>query len=374
MRIDELIQRHISESVYTNRRILCGNPAHFQGDERDVMFLSVVDSSPLGQPLPMKQADDFKKRFNVAASRARDQMWVVHSLNPDNELKAGDLRLRLIKHAEDPQALVRQLATCAQRADSEFEREVIRRLTTAGYRVMAQWPVGAYRIDIVVIGENDAKAAIECDGDRFHPPEQLGADLARQSMLERLGWRFIRIRSTAFFSAPDRAMNSVFKRLDCLGVRPIGAESHLERSESDDQLRQRIVRRADELRRTWAKSDLSGTTDEQLPTTAEYVPSVVPVQNLLRAEYATAQLDLVTSSSNPGVHAPLPEPKSGGEADHQAVVALLKRAKAPLSSDQISSSLELSRSRFDTVVVDLMACGRLVQVNSSSVTKYKLTD
>jgi hypothetical protein len=31
--------------------------------------------------------DMFKKRFNVAASRARDQMWVVHSLDPSVDLK-----------------------------------------------------------------------------------------------------------------------------------------------------------------------------------------------------------------------------------------------------------------------------------------------
>ena len=33
-----------------------------------------------------------KKRYNVAASRAQDQMWVVHSLDPLYDLKPGDLR------------------------------------------------------------------------------------------------------------------------------------------------------------------------------------------------------------------------------------------------------------------------------------------
>ena len=57
------------------------------------MFLSMVHTGGDG-PLRMTDSDDAKKRFNVAASRARDQMWVVHSLNPKIDLKPGDLRGR----------------------------------------------------------------------------------------------------------------------------------------------------------------------------------------------------------------------------------------------------------------------------------------
>src|SRR5262249_42888750 len=46
MLIDGLLQRHLPAAVYAKRRIVCGNPAQFQGDERDVVFVSLVDSSP----------------------------------------------------------------------------------------------------------------------------------------------------------------------------------------------------------------------------------------------------------------------------------------------------------------------------------------
>ena len=65
------------------------------------MFLSLVDVPKGDGPLPLRGegADEiYKKRFNVAASRARDQMWVVHSVDPDTDLKPGDLRYRLIQH------------------------------------------------------------------------------------------------------------------------------------------------------------------------------------------------------------------------------------------------------------------------------------
>src|SRR6266851_4404642 len=45
LEIERLLLHHIPPAEYESRRVLCGNAAQFQGDERDVMFLSVVDSA-----------------------------------------------------------------------------------------------------------------------------------------------------------------------------------------------------------------------------------------------------------------------------------------------------------------------------------------
>ena len=74
--IDSVLRRRLSVSEYQKRRILCGNASQFQGDERDIILLSIVSSSSEG-PLVLRQREDAKKVFNVAASRARDQLWVV---------------------------------------------------------------------------------------------------------------------------------------------------------------------------------------------------------------------------------------------------------------------------------------------------------
>ena len=59
------------------------------------MFLSLVDTPREEGPLTFRNEDAYeaatKKRFNVAASRARDQMWVIHSLDPDLHLKDRDI-------------------------------------------------------------------------------------------------------------------------------------------------------------------------------------------------------------------------------------------------------------------------------------------
>src|SRR5467141_1626168 len=161
--IDNLLRKHISPERYELHRLLCGNAAQFQGDERDVIFISLVDTAQRG-PLSLRDQELFKQRFNVAASRARDQMWIVHSLTPNNDLKADDLRRQLIEHAQDPSRLMRALDEKEKRTQSAFEREVMKRLSAAGYRVAPQWRVGAFRIDLVVEGDG-RRLAIECDGD-----------------------------------------------------------------------------------------------------------------------------------------------------------------------------------------------------------------
>jgi len=253
--IERILLRHIPPEDYQDRRILCGNAAHFQGDERDVMFLSMVDTSSGNGPLPLREQQMFRQRFNVAASRARDQMWVVHSLDSKNDLKPGDLRKRLIEHAENPLVLLRAMKKGEQRVQSEFERAVLRRLIQAGYRVIPQWRVGYYWIDLVVEG-GGKRLAIECDGDRFHPIDKLEEDMARQAIIERLGWTFSRIRGSHFFRDADAAMKPIFQRLEALEIPPEGNEPSSDKKPDSlsSELKDRVIRRADELRRRWQEA------------------------------------------------------------------------------------------------------------------------
>jgi very-short-patch-repair endonuclease len=256
--IDNLIRAHVSPDRYELHRVLCGNAAQFQGDERDVVFLSLVDTAERGS-LSLRDQELFKQRFNVAASRARDQMWIVHSLNPDNDLKADDLRRQLIEHAEDPARLMRALEEKEKRTQSNFEREVMKRLVAAGYRVTPHWRIGTFRIDLVVEGDGK-RLAIECDGDRYYPLEKLPEDMDRQSVLERMGWIFMRIRSSEFLRNPVRAMKPVLEKLQMLGISPAGdsVDADPEGLVSHEVV-DRVIRRAEELRRSWSKTNGAAT-------------------------------------------------------------------------------------------------------------------
>jgi very-short-patch-repair endonuclease len=267
LEIDNLLRAHISPDRYEFHRLLCGNAAQFQGDERDVIFISLVDTAQRG-PLSLRDQELFKQRFNVAASRARDQMWVVHSLSPHNDLKAADLRRLLIEHTQDPSRLMRALEEKEKRAQSLFEREVMKHLLAAGYNVTPQWKIGSFRIDLVVEG-NGKRLAIECDGDRYHPLERLQEDMDRQSVLERMGWIFTRLRSTEFLRNPDRALKPLVERLQSLEIFPASAKPDSARKAPPPQgLIDRVVSHAEELLASWSASQESSVARRREPRQA----------------------------------------------------------------------------------------------------------
>jgi very-short-patch-repair endonuclease len=262
--IENILRIRLSPDVFARHRLLCGNAAQFQGDERDIVFLSMVDGPPDDGQLRMLDAgpkDLYKKRYNVAVSRARNQLWVVHSLDVDRHLKSGDLRRRLLNHAHDPQALLREMEVQGSRVDSPFEKQVMQRLVAAGYRVRSQWSVGAYRIDLVIEGLN-RRLAVECDGEKWHTPEQLQNDLERQAILERLGWIFVRIRGSLFFRDPDAAIAPVFAKLEHLDIEALGPASQAQPI-AESPLVERVRRNAEALRAEWLAESTAATELEQ---------------------------------------------------------------------------------------------------------------
>jgi very-short-patch-repair endonuclease len=313
--IEEMLRQRLSPSTFAKHRLLCGNAAQFQGDERDVVFLSMVDGPPDDGQLDLRDAgsrDLYKKRYNVAVSRARNQLWVVHSLDPSAHLKPRDLRRRLIEHARDPQALLRAMEVQGKRTESPFERLVLQRLLATGYRVQTQWPVGAYRIDLVVEGRT-GRLAVECDGEKYHTPEQLQRDLDRQGVLERLGWKFVRIRGSVFFRDPDAALAPVFAKLDQLGIEPVGEGIA---PPDPSGVVERIRRQAESLRAQWQREKEDAAVAEEDSTTHRKAGTPIP-----KASNATRAKLPGTSKSPPSLQekgrASADDQESGGHSSRE---------------------------------------------------------
>ena len=253
LEIDKILQKSIEPVEYEKRKIQCGTASQFQGDERDIIFLSIV-AAPNDNGGPARLMDEegrndlYRKTYNVAASRAKEQMWVVHSFNPEIDLKPHDIRLKLIKYAKDPN--VSKSEENLRTTESDFEKQVITLLLNKGYQVKSQWKVGAYKIDMVVEDDN-RRVAIECDGEKWHTQDDLPNDLKRQAILERLGWKFIRIRGSAFYRNPDEAMEKVYLELEKYRIYPnysgINDDSELE----DNGLLEKIKRMAAQIRAEW---------------------------------------------------------------------------------------------------------------------------
>jgi very-short-patch-repair endonuclease len=209
---EEMMQRHM---------ILCGDSATFQGSERDIVYLSMVADSANKTALTMQR---YEQRFNVAVSRARDRVVLVRSVKRE-ELNPNDLKARLIAHFENPMPEREEISDALSTCESNFERDLMQRLLDRGYRVLGQVGSLGYRIDMVVEGANGARLAVECDGDRFHGPQQWQQDMRRQRTLERVGWRFWRCFASSFYRAPEAVINDLCEMLSRLGIEPISRDA-----------------------------------------------------------------------------------------------------------------------------------------------------
>lgn len=221
-RIRRLLVEIFDPREIERRRIHCGIPAEFQGDERDVVILSLVDSAAPGLPL-RKETDGadgmMKKRWNVAVSRARDQLWLVHSFDPAAQLKPDDLRRSLFDWADGVMSGTIGAAEPFDLPDPEFTGQVLRALRKRGYRVEAGHDAGAWRLDMVVRARGRA-AAIECDGSGREDEDAIRRDMERQTVLERAGWKFVRVRSADWFRRPEKTLERACEALAALGIAP----------------------------------------------------------------------------------------------------------------------------------------------------------
>lgn len=208
--IQEMIRERLGEEEFERRQLRVGNPPDFQGDERNVVFISMVahDSSYA------MTSPNHAQWVNVAASRAQDQLWVFYSMDPQT-LNHNDERRALIEYVQHVGAEGSE-ESLFEKTDSKFERDVLRQILDRGYSVEPQYRVGNYRIDFVIDIGDGYRLAVECDGDSFHGPDKWDDDVRRQRVLERLGWRFWRIRASQYYYSPETALRPLWERLESM--------------------------------------------------------------------------------------------------------------------------------------------------------------
>ena len=224
--IDALVRSRVDAIELMRRKFDCGDARLFQGSERDIMFLSMVADPSSCRAL---SGNMFEQRFNVAASRARDRMYLVRSVQL-TDLSHLDLRRGLLSHFSKPMdGSVDETKSLVEECESGFEKDVYTALFSRGYRVVPQVKAGSFRIDMVVEGEDDARLALECDGDEFHGPDRWSADMSRQRVLERAGWTFWRCFASTWSMRKDEVLKELLDRLTAMGIEPLGA---LERAPS----------------------------------------------------------------------------------------------------------------------------------------------
>ncbi|MDN4608197.1 AAA domain-containing protein [Sporosarcina highlanderae] len=207
----------LGAEVMEERQIICGDAYAFQGDERDVIFLSMIAAKGETRVTALT-TDSARQRFNVAVSRAKDQLWVMHSLSVNDISNQECLRYQLLNYIANP--LKEETEANRKKCESKFEESVFDALVAKGYRVIPQYEVAGFRIDLVVQGEQ-SRLAVECDGDHWHTSvDDRERDFQRERLLQRAGWTFWRVLGSVYYDNPEKALNTLWATLDEMNIRP----------------------------------------------------------------------------------------------------------------------------------------------------------
>lgn len=207
--IENLLKERIGEKEMIARNLVCGNAYSFQGDERDIIFLSMVIANNVKFTALTKDSD--LRRFNVASSRARNQMWLFHSVDL-KDLNENCVRAKLLSYCLDLSSVANKNIDLKNIFESQFQKDVYRMFRENGYEIKPQVLVGKYKIDFVLEGFN-RKIAIECDGEK-QSIESWEEEYEKKICLERVGWKFFKIKGSEFYRNPDDTMKKLLQKID----------------------------------------------------------------------------------------------------------------------------------------------------------------
>ena len=199
------------------------NLANVQGDERDVIFISVGYGRNQHGQFSMRfgplNNEGGERRLNVLISRARRRCEVFSSITADDiDLERARGRgvaafAAFLRYAQSGSLEVARQSSKSY--ESPFEEEVATALRAAGHTVHTQIGVAGFFIDLAI--QDPAfpgryLIGIECDGASYHSARSArDRDRLRQAILEDHGWIIHRIWSTDWYQRPQQEIDRVLR-------------------------------------------------------------------------------------------------------------------------------------------------------------------
>lgn len=202
------------------------NLENVQGDERDVMFISIgygrTKEGYVSMSFGPLNNDGGEKRLNVLITRAKLRCEVFTNITAadiDTE-RSGSRGIKALKsflHFAQHGSLHLPAET-GREAESPFEEMVATQLEKLGHTVRRQVGSQGFYLDLAVVDPaypGRYLLGIECDGAAYHSARSArDRDRLRQQVLEGMGWRIHRIWSTDWFRHPERELKRVIEAIE----------------------------------------------------------------------------------------------------------------------------------------------------------------
>ncbi|WP_417851075.1 DUF4011 domain-containing protein [Thalassoglobus sp.] len=204
------------------------NLENVQGDERDVIFISVGYGKDkdgyMTQSYGPLNREGGERRLNVLISRAKQKCVVFSSITAnDIDLHKAHARgvvglKKYLQFAENGYSDVGEIT--GRGFDSDFEREVANQIANYGYDVECQVGIAGFFIDLAIVDAQQPGRyliGIECDGAAYHSSRSArDRDRLREEVLKARGWRIHRIWSTDWYQNPEVELRKVISQIEAV--------------------------------------------------------------------------------------------------------------------------------------------------------------
>jgi very-short-patch-repair endonuclease len=202
------------------------NLENVQGDERDVIFISVgygrtQDGSLSHNFGPLNQ-EGGQRRLNVLISRAKHRCEVfanftADDLDPARTSAAGVAALKTYLEVAARRGTAAESGAAAPVA-MPFADQVAATLRGRGYEIRERIGVAGYFLDLAVVDPERPGhylLGIECDGPNYRSARSArDRERLRPEVLGRLGWRLHRIWSPDWFRDPEGELRRLLEALE----------------------------------------------------------------------------------------------------------------------------------------------------------------
>ena len=197
------------------------NLENIQGDERDVIFISIgygkTEQGYLAHAFGPLSREGGERRLNVLISRAKLRCEVFANfggadIDLERSRSRGVAALKLfLTFAETGHFGLGEVT--GEDFDSEFEIDVCDRLQRLGFDVRRQIGASGFRVDLAISDpERPGRfvLGIECDGAQFHSSRSArDRDRLRQQVLEAHGWIIHRVWSADWYLRPQAELRKI---------------------------------------------------------------------------------------------------------------------------------------------------------------------
>ena len=229
--------------------LIVKNLENIQGDERDIILFSVCYGPDKTGTMhyrfgPINNVGG-ERRLNVAVSRARYEMIVFASFEPEilanmkSESRGAQELYNFLRYAKNGAETLTLPNGSAIETKVGFEKQLAKELEKFGYTVHIDIGKSSFRVDLAIVNPDNPKEyilGVLCDSYSYEAAlTSNDRNIIQPNALSLLGWNLIRVWSFDYLDNPKKVVDEIINKLKDIKEHPenyqngvIEEEMHIE--------------------------------------------------------------------------------------------------------------------------------------------------